>query len=247
MNATPDNVKPAVHARHMLRRASRAALATIDRAAGHPYASLVAMGTMPDGAPILLISRLALHTQNLGADARASLLIDAGAHGDPLASGRVTLIGSIKPAMPETTAKHRYLAQHPAAAGYAGFADFRFFILELERAHYVGGFGRISPLSRSDLLIDVSGAAELIAAEPELIPALNRDWAPELSQLGARLSGGRAGPWRITGIDPEGYDLALAGERCRGEFTQPVATADEARNALSAILGINSEAPGSHS
>ncbi len=155
---------PAADARRMLRCAGRAALATLDRETGHPYASLALVASQPDGAPVLLLSRLALHTQNIAADPRASLLIEATRRGgDPLAAGRVSLVGQIRPATGGTAAR-RFLAAHPSAAGYAGFADFGFFVLHLERAHYVGGFGRISSLAGADLLLDVSGAGALIAA-----------------------------------------------------------------------------------
>ncbi len=190
------------------------------------------MATEPDGAPVLLLSRLALHTQNIEADARASLLIDEGySRGDPLAAGRVTLTGRLRQAI-GGTAERRFLAVHPTAAGYAAFADFGFFVLQLERAHYVGGFGRISSLEPTDLLLDVSRAGALIAAEPEVVAELNRDHSADISKLGGRLSGGRSGAWRITGLDPAGCDLALGNERLRCEFSKPVADATEARRAL---------------
>ncbi|MCL4766398.1 MAG: pyridoxamine 5'-phosphate oxidase family protein [Hyphomicrobiaceae bacterium] len=223
---------PGAEARRMLRRAGKAALATLDRETGHPYASLALVATEPDGAPVLLLSRLALHTQNIAADPRASLLIEAaGRGGDPLAAGRVSLAGRLRPAAGGTAAR-RFLAAHPSAAGYAGFADFGFFVMHLERAHYVGGFGRISPLTAVDLLLDVSGAGALIAAEPDLLAALDRGQAEKVARLGARLSGGRQGPWRVTGIDPAGCDLALVDERRRCDFAEPVSDAGEAWCAL---------------
>jgi Pyridoxamine 5'-phosphate oxidase len=96
----------ALAARNIVRQALKGALATLDRAGpehpgGHPYASLVTVATTPQGRPIFLLSGLALHTQNLKADPRASLMIDATSlAGDPLAGGRVTLIGRIETAAP---------------------------------------------------------------------------------------------------------------------------------------------------
>lgn len=237
VKSPPDpHVTPAADARHMMRIAGRVALATLDRASGYPYASLVAMATEPDGAPILLLSRLALHTQNLEADSRASLLVDTGVRrGDPLAAGRVTLMGRLRPA-DSNAAERRFLAAHPSAAGYASFADFRFFALQLECAHYVGGFGRISSLAAADLLLDVSGAAALITAEPELVAAINQNQSAKVAELGARLSGGHVGPWRVTGLDPAGCDLVLADERLRCTFSAPVTDIGEARRALSELL-----------
>ena len=68
--------EPAPASRRLIRTALKASLATLDRATGHPYASLILVATEPDGAPVFLISRLALHTRNLEKDPRASLLID---------------------------------------------------------------------------------------------------------------------------------------------------------------------------
>lgn len=229
-------VAPADDARRMLRRATRATLATLDRTSGYPYASLVAMATESDGAPILLLSRLALHTQNIDADPRASLLVDSGSSsGDPLAAGRVSLMGRVQRAAGSTAAQ-RFLAVHPAAEAYAGFADFGFFGFHIERAHYVGGFGRISSLAAADLLVDTTGAANLIAAEPDLLAAINREHGSRLARLGAQVSRGRAGDWRATGIDPAGIDLTLADIRCRCDFAESVTTADRALKALNDLF-----------
>ncbi len=112
-------------ARTMVRAALKGSLGTLLHPSGHPYASLLLTATEPDGSPVLLISKLALHTKNLAVDARASLLIDAtGTDADPMAGARITLIGEARPTA-SATARRRYLARHPAAAGYADFPDSR--------------------------------------------------------------------------------------------------------------------------
>ena len=229
------NATPAAEVRRMIRCARKASLATLDSSTRHPYASLVALATEPSGAPILLLSRLALHTRNLEADPRASLIIEGAENAeDPLAGSRVTLIGRIDPAQGDT-ARRRFLAVHPKAAQYADFGDFKFFVLQLERAYYVGGFGRICALKPEELLIDLSSAGELVAAEPEIIAALNQDHADDVARLGARLSG-KDGLWRLTGIDPSGMDLALGLERIRWDFDGEVRDLATAREALRTAL-----------
>ena len=145
----------AADAAKLLREARTAALATLDLASGAPYVSLVTVALDADGAPLLLLSKLARHTANLDADPRVSLLFTpAGrAPGDPLATARVTVMGRIEPTA-SATARSRFLARHPEAEMYASFADFRFFALHVQSAHFIGGFGRI---------VDVAGA-ELAAA-----------------------------------------------------------------------------------
>src|SRR5262245_22754268 len=116
--------KPAPATRRLVRSTLKGSLATLDRETGHPYASLVLVATEPDGAPILLISKLALHTRNLDKDLRASLLIDGTSGlGDPLTGGRVTLMGEARPTS-SGTAMRRFLARHPSAESYAAFTDF---------------------------------------------------------------------------------------------------------------------------
>src|SRR5579863_10254585 len=84
---------PAQLARSLLRRSRQGALATLQAGSGDPYCSLVNVASHADGSPILLISRLALHTRNLLADARVSLMLDERIEGDPLEGSRIMLAG----------------------------------------------------------------------------------------------------------------------------------------------------------
>src|SRR5437764_3275651 len=98
-------------ARSLLRRSRQGALATLMTGSGDPYCSLVNVASHPDGAPILLISRLALHTRNILADSRVSLMLDERAPGDPLEGARIMLAGRAEPASGEQAAifRRRYL------------------------------------------------------------------------------------------------------------------------------------------
>lgn len=148
----PESRQPRSSARRLIEKGSTAALATLDRATGAPYVSLVTVATMADRTPVMLLSGLALHTRNLLADARASLLFaESFAADDPLALERVTVFGTVQ-STSEAAARDAYLARHPAAAAYADFGDFAMYALNVERAHFIGGFGRIVELSRNDLV-----------------------------------------------------------------------------------------------
>src|SRR5271170_1023511 len=92
MQLTPD-FDPAKAVKSLLRRSRQGALATLMAGSGDPYCSLVNVASHPDGSPILLISRLALHTKNLLADARVSLMLNERAAGDPLEGARIMLAG----------------------------------------------------------------------------------------------------------------------------------------------------------
>ncbi|MDX2307747.1 MAG: DUF2470 domain-containing protein [Hyphomicrobium sp.] len=231
MTETGRDEGPDVAARRILRRSLKGSLATLARDGGGPYASLVAIATEPDGTPILLISRLALHTQNLLADPRASLLLDGtdGA-GNPLAGGRVSIQGRVLPAVSETH-RRRYLSRHPEAELYAGFADFDFYTFDIANAHFVGGFGRIIDLTRDELLVDHSAASDLVAGEADVIAHMNKDHADAVALYAAHSTGGAVEPgaWRMTGVDPEGFDLASAGRSARINFSNIARSPNEVR------------------
>ena len=150
--AIPVNSDSAAEARALVASGSSAALGTIDRQTGSPYVSLVNVATSVDNAPVLLLSALARHTQNIESDSRASLLFtaDAGA-AEPLTLGRLTLLGQLTHTR-NLEAKASFLERHPTASQYAGFTDFAFYRFEIAGAHFIGGFGRIVKLSRTDLL-----------------------------------------------------------------------------------------------
>lgn len=220
---------PAEEARDLVRRGLKCALGTLARASGAPYVSLVTIATNMSGAPIMLISKLALHTQNLLANPHASLLFDAtSSTGDPLAGGRVTLMGQVIPSS-DATDRQRFLARHPASQVYADFPDFAFYTFNIQSAHFIGGFGRIVDLKPTDLLLELLGAEPLIAAEQDVVSHMNADHAGALALYATQLAGCPPGPWRMTGLDPEGFDLVCDGEVSRILFGTKVLSANAAR------------------
>ena len=227
----PDRAEIAADARSLTRVAFKGALASLDSPSGAPYASLITVATDASGAPTFLISTLARHTRNLVDDPRAAILIDAsGAAADPLQGARLTLSGRAE-RVDEEAVKRRFLARHPEAAFYADFPDFSFWRLNLEGAHYIGGFGRIFDLGRPDLVVPLEGATALIEAEPDVVGHMNEDHADAVA-LYARSAGASPGAWRMTGIDPEGCDIALEQEARRILFAKPVLTPGDARKEL---------------
>src|SRR3954451_7802876 len=127
MQPTPD-FDPGQLARSLLRRSRQGALATLLPGSGDPYCSLVNVASHPDASPILLISRLALHTQNILGDNRVSLMLDERAPGDPLEGARIMLAGRAEEAAgePANILRRRYLSAHPSAEAFVDFKDFSF-------------------------------------------------------------------------------------------------------------------------
>jgi len=208
-------------AKKLLREGRSGALATLMVGSGGPYCSLVNLATLADGSPLLLLSRLAVHTRNILADARVSLMIDERKAGDPLEGARVMLMGTAA-ATDEPEARRRYLDRQPEAEMFAGFADFAFYRVELSGAHLVAGFGRIVDLTPQQLLVDLAGAETLIAAEPEILAHMNNDHAEAVRLYATRLLGAADGAWRCVGCDPEGLELQLGRTALRLPFPQRV-------------------------
>ena len=222
---------PVKAAKTLMRERLTGALATLLPDSGGPYCSLVNVATAPDGSPLLLISKLAVHTKNLLADPRASLMLDERKEGDPLEGARVTLMGHVA-ATDDPKARSRYLARHPEAERFARFADFAIYRMEIDSAHLVAGFGRIVDLGRSELLTDLTGAEPLIEAETEAVTHMNADHREALGLYATRLLGAPGGEWRCTGCDPEGLDMRLGSNGLRLSFPQAV----RAPGSLRAVL-----------
>src|ERR1700759_4266369 len=114
---------PSKVTKSLLRRRRQGALATLMAGTGDPYCSLVNVASHPDGSPILLISRLALHTRNILSDSRASLMLAERGGGEPLEGAGIMLAGRADPAAPGEAAglSRRYLAAHPSAEAFVNF------------------------------------------------------------------------------------------------------------------------------
>jgi putative heme iron utilization protein len=246
MQETADFSAPKL-ARSLLRRSRQGALATLMRGSGDPYCSLVNVASHCDGSPILLISRLALHTQNILVDSRVSLMLDERAEGDPLEGARIMLAGRAEQASEpdEAILRQRYLNVHPSAEAFVNFKDFSFFRVRPAAAHLVAGFGRIVDLTPEQFLTDISGADALIEAEQGAIEHMNADHRDAMNLYATRLLGAEEADWRCTGCDPDGIDMQAGATTLRLDFPERVVgpaalrrvlkgLADRARTAASA-------------
>jgi putative heme iron utilization protein len=208
-------------AKKLLREGRSGALATLMPGTGDPYCSLVNVATDVDGAPLMLLSTLAIHTKNLLADNRVSLMLDERKDGDPLEGARVMLMGSCEKTS-DSSVPSLYLRRHPEAEMFAGFDDFAFYRMEIARAHLVAGFGRIVDLKPADILTDLSDAQPLLDATDEAIAHMNADHAEVCRLYATKLLGAPDGAWRCAGIDPDGIELQLEQTALRLPFPQRV-------------------------
>jgi putative heme iron utilization protein len=231
----------AERARTLVAGANRGILSTMAlEPAGYPFGSVATYAIDDAGRPIVFVSTMAEHTRNAAADPRASLIVteDFPAGSDPLAAGRVTLVGDLLEVGAEErpAVRDRYLAANPASAYYIDFGDFSFWRLEVRSVRYVGGYGRMSWVEASDY----AGAdADPLAGQAALgiIEHMNADHADSLV-LFARVFGGRADATEatMTAVDRYGFDVVVGGPSGRAAlrlgFDAPVATAAAVRPAM---------------
>ena len=207
--------------------------------AGYPYGSFVTVA-FDAGNPVFLVSTLAEHTRNLIRDPRASLLVAEGGASDPLANGRVTLLGPCTQAgEADTRAREAFLATHPNAAYYADFRDFAFWRLRVEAVRYIGGYGRMSWVEAADW-----HAAEpdpLVDAAAGIIAHMNDDHADAMVVCCKAFSKATdITSASMTGVDRYGFEMSTVtseGPRpIRLAFPEQVTTAVQVRTALVAML-----------
>jgi heme iron utilization protein len=245
-NAAPDVRAPshAERCRTLVSAAKSATLCTVGREpAGYPYGSLVTLAIDGAGRPLFLLSELAEHTGNLHARAEASVLVTEplGTHDQPLALGRVTLLGPCARVSPAEVAgvRERFLEQQPNASYYVDFDDFAFYRLEPLALRYVGGFGRMSWVAAEEY-----SAAEpdpLASNAPGILKHMNDDHADAVLAYARGLAGiVDATSATLTAVDRYGFELAAGtpeGPRAtRLAFDAPVATADDVRTAMVALV-----------
>jgi len=206
---------------------------------GYPYGSFVTVG-FDDGNPVFLVSTMAEHTQNLQRDSRASLLVAEREAEDPLANGRVTLLGPCTRVDGDGgTARAAFLAAHPNAAYYVDFGDFAFWTLRVESLRYIGGYGRMSWVDAADW--HAAEADPLADAAAGVITHMNDDHADAMMLYCKAFSKATdISAASMTGVDRYGFEMSAVtteGPRpVRLAFPEAVATADGARAALIAML-----------
>ncbi len=220
---------PVPDARALLRAARAGTLATSGD--GQPFASLVTPAATPDGAVLLLLSGLSEHTRHLRNEPRCAVMV-AGPQTDanPQTAPRLTITGIAAPE-PDPALKARWVALHPYAAFYAGFADFQLWRIAPKAGLYIGGFASATRLRQADLAWDPAAVQAVAAAEAGVLSHCNDDHADALDLIAA--AHGKAGTgWRMVACDMDGCDLACNEIVLRVPWSAPVVNAGGIRTEL---------------
>lgn len=200
----------AERARTLLHLSRIGSLSTISRKRpGWPFGSIMPYALDEIGRPLFLISSMAMHTQNLHDDGRASLLVSQSDSPDPLGAARVTLMGEVfKLDGDELPAiRKNYLARHENARYWVDFDDFSFYRMEIAEVYFVGGFGVMGWVVAEDFL--QAEADPLAEAAPAIIEHMNKDHADSLLLLARIFAGVDADQATMTSVDRLGFHVRL--------------------------------------
>ncbi|MEM9670360.1 MAG: DUF2470 domain-containing protein [Pseudomonadota bacterium] len=206
---------------------------------GDPDVTRVGLATDIDGTPIFPMSDLSGRPQMADASGRASLLIGRFGKGDPLAHPRITLHGQVRRVEGDEhdRLRSRYLGRHPKAKLYIDFKDFSLWRFEVERASYNGGFGRAYEMKADDLLSPIEDLAGWGPRETGAREHMNDDHADAVALYAQGFCGACNGKWTLTGIDPEGMNLALGEDQLRIWFDEPLKAPDQMHKELVGLVG----------
>src|SRR6202165_817790 len=228
----------AERARTLLYLGRIGSLSTLSRRqSGFPFGSVMPYGLDDHGRPIFLISTLAMHTQNLQADPRASLLVtrdDTG--GDPLGASRVTLVGNVLPIPPSEVAEARklYLARYANSKYWVDFEDFSFYRMEVVDVYYVGGFGVMGWVSATEY--NHAQPDPLVDHATGIMQHMNTHHANTLIELARTFAGIESEEVTMTSVDRLGFHIRFKtpdGTRAaRIAFPREASNPEEVRNVV---------------
>jgi putative heme iron utilization protein len=209
---------------------------------GFPFGSVMPYGLDGHANPVFLISTMAMHTQNVQADPRSSLLVtQPDITGDPLGASRVTLLGNILqvPVSEVLEARELYLARYANSKYWVDFDDFSFYRMDVVDVYYVGGFGVMGWVSASEYY---SGQPDPLAdTATDIIQHMNTDHGDALVLLARAFTGIESQEVAMTSVDRLGFHVRLkTQDGMRGvriAFLREVSSPTEARKVLVEMLG----------
>lgn len=194
-------------ARALLRRSPTGVLSTWSQAMpGYPFGSLAPFAMTHEARPLLYVSRLAEHTRNLAADARACLTVSEAGVAPAQALGRVSVLGEVRQASEaeHETLAARYFALFPEQREYEALGDFSFWWLEPVRVRWIGGFGEIAWLEADAWLLP---SPEWQLGEAGIVTHMNEDHRDALLAMARARFAVQSDDVAMLACDAEGFHL----------------------------------------
>lgn len=223
-------------AKELIRTARFGALAVNSSNPGFPSVSRTLVGLDTDGAPLILVSELSIHTKTIMADNKVAILLGEPGKGDPVAHPRITITCEAKwiersdPRFKNLRA--RFISRHPKAELYVDFADFRFYRLEPVSADLNGGFGKAFSLTPSDFLLNDDFKADIEELELNFITKMNGDHKLQINKIVSAHLNNDESNWRLMDIDCEGAGFAKSDRVIRINFDQKPKSRDDLESAI---------------
>ena len=225
----------AVAARALLRRARYGILSTLSKQVpGYPFGSVLPCALTPECEPILCISTLAAHTQNILADPHVSFtVVEPGAPSETQAHARFVYLGLAEAVAEEHVAivRERFVRLVPSAQMYVGFGDFRFYTLKFVKGRYIGGFGAIAWIAPEPFM-QTDAIAERASSQIDTLNAL----CGEALGAYAIKSGGETAS--LAAVDGLGLDVQTSSGVVRLEFEQPLSAESVSSSELERLAAV---------
>jgi putative heme iron utilization protein len=205
---------------------------------GWPFASVMPYALDEQGAPVFLISGMAIHTQNVLADPRASLLVmQSGGDADPLGAPRATLLGNVTRVETSDALRSAYLDRHPSARFWIDYSDFSFFRLDVTDLYFVGGFGVMGWVTAANY--SSAEADPLLNDAAGILEHMNADHSEALRAIARHFGGLEAEEATMVSCDRLGFVLRVrTAEGMKGTriaFPEEVRSREDARRVLVAM------------
>ncbi|RCV05495.1 hypothetical protein SEVIR_1G087200v4 [Setaria viridis] len=243
--AVHDLPPPALAVRNLMEQARFAQLCTVmsrmhHRRAGYPFGSLVDFAPDPLGHPILSLSPLAIHTRNLLADPRCSLVVQiTGSSG--LSNTRVTIFGDVipLPAEQQEWAHQQYVSKHQQWASQQ-WGNFYYYRMEtISDIYFIGGFGTVAWIDVKEYESLQPDKISMDGGE-QYLKEINSMFSKPLKELLS--TEGEVDDVAVISMDSKGIDIRVRQgaqfniQRIAFEVDRSVETLDEAKEALRRII-----------
>lgn len=236
---------PALAVRNLMEQARFAHLCTVmsrmhHRRAGYPFGSLVDFAADSIGHPIFSLSPLAIHTRNILADSRCTLVVQIPGWSG-LSNARVTIFGDVFP-LPvdrQEWARQQFIAKHQQWASQQ-WGNFYYYRMDtISDVYFIGGFGTVQWIDVKEYE-DIRPDKIAVDGGEQNLKELNAIFSKPLREILS--TEGEIDDAALISVDSKGTDIRVRQgaqfniQRLSFEVEHGVGTLEEAKQALQKII-----------